>query len=192
MDSDGDCLGVVLAGGRSQRMGADKARLRWHGQTLLDHALEQLRGAGCTRVLVSGSYQQYLHVPDRYPDCGPLGGLASIAEAVPESRWLVVAIDQPLVDAAMLRPLLTGLQVGLESARGICRYGEEPLPMALTVQPATRQWLRTAVRSVTGHRSLKALHDALRVYTLPADASVRARLRGANTPAEWHALLSMG
>lgn len=192
MDSGAECLGVVLAGGRSQRMGADKARLRWRGQSLLDHALEQLRGAGCTRVLVSGAYQQYSHVADRYPERGPLGGLASIAEQAPETRWLVVAIDQPLVDAAMLRPLISGLQTGLDSARGICRYGEEPLPMALMVQPATRQWLRTAVESATGHRSLKALHDALRVYTLPADASVRARLRGANTPAEWHALLSMG
>ena len=77
MDSNSDCLGVVLAGGRSQRMGADKARLVWRGERLLDRAVSMLRGAGCTRVLVSGDYPEYPHVADCYGDRGPLGGLAS-------------------------------------------------------------------------------------------------------------------
>lgn len=192
MDANGSCLGVVLAGGRSQRMGVDKARLFWRGRTLLDHASAMLRDAGCSRVLVSGDYPGYACVPDRYPDRGPLGGLASIVGAAGEARWLVVAIDQPLLDAAMLRALLVGLETGMEIARGICRYGEEPLPMALSVSDDTRNWMRHAVSGDSGHRALKGLQDRLRVHSLAADATVRARLRGANTPAEWQALLSMG
>lgn len=192
MDANGSCLGVVLAGGRSQRMGVDKARLLWRGRTLLEHATAMLRDAGCSRVLVSGDYPGYACVPDQFPDRGPLGGLASVVAHAGEARWLVVAIDQPLLDAAMLRALLVGLETGMEIARGICRYGEEPLPMALSVSDDTRHWMRHAVSGDAGHRALKGLQDRLRVHSLKADASVRARLRGANTPAEWQALLSMG
>jgi hypothetical protein len=52
--------------------------------------------------------------------------------------------------------------------------------------------MRHAVSGHSGHRALKGLQDRLRVHSLAADATVRARLRGANTPAEWQALLSMG
>lgn len=192
MDTNGDCLGVVLAGGRSLRMGADKARLQWGGQLLIDRAVAMLRTAGCTRVLVSGDYPGYVHVADRYPERGPLGGLASVAEVARESRWLVLAVDQPLVDAALLRPLLDGLLVGVESARCLCRYGEEPLPMALMLSPDTRRWMQAAVAGDGGHRSLKALQERLRIHALPADAPMRARLRGANTPDEWQTLLASG
>ncbi len=192
METNGDCLGVVLAGGRSQRMGADKARLEWRGQSLIDRAVALLRATGCSRVVVSGDYPEYAHVADRFPDRGPLGGLASVAEVARESRWLVTAVDQPLLDAALLRPLLDGLLVGVESARCLCRYGEEPLPMALMLSADTRRWLLSAVAGDSGHRSLKALQERLRIHALPADAGTRARLRGANTPDEWETLLSLG
>jgi molybdopterin-guanine dinucleotide biosynthesis protein A len=192
METNGDCLGVVLAGGRSQRMGADKARLLWHGQPLVERALSALRAAGCTRAVVSGDYPDYAHVADRYPERGPLGGLASIAAVAPESRWLVLAVDQPLVDASLLRPLLDGLLAGVECARSVCRYGEEPLPMALVMSPDTRRWLQSAVCGDAGRRSLQALQERLRIHALRADAMVRARLRGANTPDEWQTLIPLG
>lgn len=191
MDSNGDCLGVVLAGGRSQRMGADKALLKWRGQRLIDRSFELLRAAGCSRVIVSGNYPQYPHVNDQFPERGPMGGLASVALSASESRWLVSAIDQPLLDAALLRALLEGLLVGAEIGRSVCRYGEEPLPMALLVTASTRRWMHYAVAGDrAGYRSLKALQTHLRIHALPADAEVRARLRGANTPDEWDTLSS--
>jgi molybdopterin-guanine dinucleotide biosynthesis protein A len=189
MDTNGDCLGVVLAGGRSLRMGVDKARLIWQGRTLIEHGLAALKAAGCARVVVSGHYPEHPHVADRYPDRGPLGGLASVAEVAAETRWLVIAVDQPMIDAALLRPLLDGLLVGTESGRGVCRYGEEPMPMAMSVNAATRKWLHAAVIGHAGHRSLKGLEEHLRIHTLAADATMRARLRGANTPDEWAALV---
>ncbi|MGE4071354.1 MAG: molybdenum cofactor guanylyltransferase [Lysobacterales bacterium] len=190
MDSNGDCLGVVLAGGQSRRMGADKAQLVWHGQRLIDRCAQLLRTAGCSRVVVSGDYPQYPHVPDQYAHRGPLGGLASVAASEAESRWLVSAVDQPLLDVTLLRALLDGLLVAAETGRAVCRYGEDPLPMALLVAPETRRWMHYAVSGDSpGHRSLKALQEHLRIHALPADAATRARLRGVNTPEEWQALL---
>jgi molybdopterin-guanine dinucleotide biosynthesis protein A len=173
-------------------MGVDKAHLLWKGQPLIDRAASALRATGCTRVVVSGDYPGHAHVVDRHPQRGPLGGLASIAAVAPESRWLILAVDQPLVDPALLRPLLDGLLAGVECARLVCRYGEEPLPMALVVSSDTRKWLQSAVCGDAGRRSLQALQERLRIHALPADATVRARLRGANTPDEWQTLISLG
>jgi molybdopterin-guanine dinucleotide biosynthesis protein A len=188
MEHHGECLGLVLAGGQSVRMGTDKGRLRWRGQTLIEDALQRLRNAGCARVLVSGDYPEFPHVRDQNTDRGPLGGLASVASSASESRWLVIAIDQPLVDAGMLRRLLEGLTAGAAQGRLVCRYGEEMLPFALLVDASTRAWLQAAVTGDAGHRSLKALQEKLRIHALASDAAIRACLRGANTPEEWRAL----
>ena len=189
MEPHGECLGVVLAGGQSLRMGTDKGRLRWRGQSLIEDAIQRLRMAGCARVLVSGDYPEYAHVRDQTADRGPLGGLASVASIAAETRWLVIAIDQPIVDAAMLRRLLEGLTAGSAQGRMVCRYGEEQLPMALLVDASTRAWLQAAVTGDAGHRSLKALQEKLRIHALASDAAIRAALRGANTPEEWRALM---
>jgi len=189
MEHHGECLGVVLAGGQSSRMGSDKGRLRWRGQSLVSDALQRLKLAGCGRVLVSGDYPDFAHVCDVNSERGPLGGLASVAGHATESRWLVIAIDQPLVDASMLRRLLEGLSLGSTQGRMVCRFGEEQLPMALLIDATTRAWLHEAVNGDSGHRSLSALQERLRIHALPSDANTRAALRGANTPQEWHALL---
>lgn len=72
--------GIVLAGGRSSRMGRDKALLPWHGRTLLEHMRGLLRQAGAQRVWVSGAYPAFAGIPDRIAHCGPLGGLYSVAK----------------------------------------------------------------------------------------------------------------
>lgn len=186
------CLGVVLAGGRSQRMGADKARLLWQGRPLIEHQIALLQASGCERVLVSGGYSAYPHVRDRWPQRGPLGGLASVAAEAPETRWLVLAVDQPLLDVEMLRSLRFGLEAAIERGRGLCRFGEEQLPMAMQMSAEIRRWMENALKGAGSGASIKHLQERLRIYTLPADAGVRARLRGANTPDEWQALLPSG
>ncbi|GMU42622.1 MAG: hypothetical protein AMXMBFR25_06080 [Lysobacterales bacterium] len=170
-------------------MGADKARLPWKGRTLLEHQFGLLEQAGCARVLVSGGYSAFPHVRDLWPQRGPLGGLASVAAEAEEPHWLVLAVDQPLVDVAMLRALRAGLDAAIERGRGVCRFGEEQLPMAMVAGPEIRLWMEQALHGSGSGASLKYLQERLRVHTLAADAGVRARLRGANTPDEWQALL---
>ena len=65
-------VGVVLAGGRSSRMGRDKARLAWRDQSLLAHACATLQAAGACKVVVSGDYPEYAGIPDAVPALGPM------------------------------------------------------------------------------------------------------------------------
>jgi molybdopterin-guanine dinucleotide biosynthesis protein A len=107
---DSICFGL-LAGGKSARMGKDKAFLIWRGQPLWQHQLRLAAEIGAREVLISGkadgSYRGAARaVPDEIPDAGPLAGIAALLGAM-KSDWLViVGVDMPFVEARDLKVLL--------------------------------------------------------------------------------------
>lgn len=98
--------GLVLAGGRSRRMGRDKALLDRGGQSQLEFAVELLDGC-VDRVFVSTRNEQkdeaerrrFEQIVDRYDDLGPVAGILSAMDEYPDADWLVVACDLPNIDA---------------------------------------------------------------------------------------------
>ena len=102
-------IGVVLAGGRSSRMGVDKAHVRVGTKTMLDHVVAALVPV-TDEVVVVGSSEPIPAVrtlPDvGTPHQGPLAGLLAAVEAFPASLLVVVAVDQPWVRVATLDRLV--------------------------------------------------------------------------------------
>ncbi len=98
-------MGFIIAGGKSSRMGADKAFLDFHGQTLLDHALTALRAA-CENVTIVGDpakFSKYAAVvEDIFPGCGPLAGIHSALVYSKAELNLMLAVDMPFVIAELL------------------------------------------------------------------------------------------
>jgi len=104
-----DASFVLLAGGKSSRMGRDKASLPFFGTSLLEFQLDKARLLGCSDVLVSGSrldIENARIIPDVFPDRGPLGGLHACLEAAAHSRCIVLGVDMPLLPVCELRALL--------------------------------------------------------------------------------------
>lgn len=108
-----DVTAFVLTGGRSARMGRDKALLRLQdGETFLEHAIATC-GAVAGQVGIVGPRSRYGPyawageiVEDIYPDCGPLGGIHA-ALSITKTDWnLCLAVDLPAVNAVLLRWLL--------------------------------------------------------------------------------------
>ncbi|HLK60075.1 MAG TPA: molybdenum cofactor guanylyltransferase [Chthonomonadaceae bacterium] len=102
---------IVLAGGKSERMGQDKALLSFRGHTLLEGVLLTLRPLVGEIVVVTASPNRYeLHevreVTDLFPDCGPVGGIITGLRELGEGQHLVVACDMPLLQTPVLRVLL--------------------------------------------------------------------------------------
>jgi molybdopterin-guanine dinucleotide biosynthesis protein A len=170
--------GVVLAGGRSSRMGRDKAALLWHGKPLLRHMMDLLRDAGAARVAVSGDYPEAGGIPDVERDLGPLGGIASVAAALPDGPLLIVPVDMPAIGAPLLAQLAG---IGERSA---C-FHDHMLPMRLQLDARLRDWLPGALRLPPGRRSLRALHAAQDGVFLPLPDDAAARLGNLNTPEQW-------
>lgn len=101
--------GLVLAGGKSRRMGHDKALLQRGGQSQLSYLASLLER--CTdRVFVSTRPDQqddpergrFATIADHYEGIGPIAGILSAMDTYPDADWLVVACDLPNVDARTL------------------------------------------------------------------------------------------
>ncbi len=97
--------GYVLAGGRSSRMGRDKALLELAGKPLVEHAVLKLRRICAQVAVLSNSPELERCAPvvrDLHPGCGPMSGLdAALVHA--RHEWsLVLPVDVPFVPTAML------------------------------------------------------------------------------------------
>ncbi len=101
----------VLAGGKSTRMGQDKAGVLYRDQPLLQHQLATLKQIAPDHMLISGrsdACHAQAGVPvilDETPDAGPLGGVAALLQAASTPLVLIVAVDMPLLTADFLRML---------------------------------------------------------------------------------------
>jgi molybdopterin-guanine dinucleotide biosynthesis protein A len=98
--------GFVLAGGRSRRMGQDKAEIPWRGGTLLGHAVEVMSEVSTTVYIVSSRQIQKPPaqvLTDKLPDAGPLAGILTALSATKTDWNLMLAVDLPLISPALLR-----------------------------------------------------------------------------------------
>lgn len=103
--------GLVLAGGRSTRMGRDKGQLLWHGRPQRTFLVELLEGLGIPTYISCRPDQApdlpgFRLVLDEVADQGPLGAIYSAFLANKDTAWLVVACDMPFLDAAAVQHLL--------------------------------------------------------------------------------------
>ncbi len=185
MSSNLPLLGVVLMGGRSERMGEDKSGILYHGKTQYRYILEML-SAFCGEVVLSCNSSQatglvdFPVVIDRYPDSGPLGGILSVAEAYPTYALLTAPCDLPNLTSAVLQSLVSGRNA-LKMATSCWNSDSgtiEPLltiwePRAARVLSAGREKQQLSVR-----RSLEA-NDVSIVYGLDP-----AAFSNVNTPEE--------
>lgn len=104
--------GLVLAGGKSIRMGQAKDLLNWHGKEQRYFAAD-LIAPFCNEVFISCRQDQlenfdpnYNALTDTFLNMGPFGGILSALRAQRDKAWLVVACDLPLLDQKSLEFLL--------------------------------------------------------------------------------------
>ena len=105
---------IVLAGGRSTRLGRDKATTPLLGVPLLQRVLDRLAGLMDECVIVTRPGQKLDGVAtgasrvieDLFPDNGPLGGLYTGLISIESPIAIAVACDMPLLQPPLLRELL--------------------------------------------------------------------------------------
>ena len=187
-------FGLLLCGGRSSRMGQDKALLQLSGpfgaESLLQRGLRLLREAGCGGVWLSGDYPGFAAIPDEpaWYGRGPLAGIASALQRYPEARWLILPVDMPGMDAPLLRALAR------QGAAHPVGSGIEGSQFPLLLQPGALPVLETLLGS--GERRDYSVQALLRQLDLPllaadqllpdmAPEALQRTLGNTNTPEEW-------
>src|SRR5690606_21520522 len=113
MHSNDDLFGLVLAGGKSSRMGRDKSTLSYHSQIQQRRVAHQLLMMFCKAAYIScradpeAITQDHLpYTPDKTRYGGPRNGIVSAHHPHPEVAWLVIAVDLPHVKASTIGTLV--------------------------------------------------------------------------------------
>ncbi len=194
--------GIVLAGGRSQRMGKDKALLkRDKEETMLNFSRRRLLEAGCESVIVSGG--AHSDVDDIYTNKGPLGGIYSVvmkdtvmkdtamSDVVMEdtirkntkTHYLIIPVDMPCLDQKVFQPLVAEI-----SEIDAVHFSYQYFPLLLIVSSTVKETLQHCVMQGGAHLSIHYFLSCCRIKTLECDSP--ESLLNTNTPEEWQVFLN--
>ena len=179
--------GLVLAGGRSQRMQTDKGQLRYHGQEQRQYAATLLAEV-CEDVFVSCRPDQAAAVaaaglvplPDQFLDLGPMGGLLTAFRHDPNAAWLVVACDLPFLSAATLRYLVRHRHAGRLATAFQSPHNEFPEPLITIWEPRSYATLLQFLALGYSCPRKVLINSEIELLTAPAPQE----LRNVNTPQE--------
>jgi molybdenum cofactor guanylyltransferase len=178
-------VGAVLCGGRSTRMGRDKAFVEIDGVPMARRVADALAEAGCSPVVAIGGDAVGLAtlglaaVPDGWPGEGPVGGVRTALGAFPDAAAIVVvACDTPWLEGKVLSSLVQVLAEDAAAQVAVAHTDRmEPLcaawrPTALTELAAAMESGERRLHAVVGAlavRHVSVAHSALRNVNAPTD-----------------------
>ena len=192
MQKSANLVGLVLAGGKSARMGTDKAALVYAGDPQIVRAHRALAEV-CTDVLVSvradqadnDLYKCFELVVDRGAARGPAAGLLAAWRHARGAALLVLAVDLPLVDTAVLRRLIAARDPGAHATAFVHSDGTVE-PLCTIWEPAAHAIVRA--RAQKSRLSLRTVLEETAIRRVPLEDS--ACLQSVNTPEDYARLRS--
>ena len=176
--------GLVLAGGKSVRMGADKGLMMWHGKEQR-YFMADLLEAFTQDVFISCRADQqgdidksYKTIEDSFTGLGPYGAILSAFRMQPDSAWLVIACDLPLIDAATIEYLVKHRKQSAMATTFENPANHFPEPLIAIWEPKSYPILLSLLsQGYTCPKKALQSHDAFMLVAPRADA-----LLNVNTP----------
>ena len=198
---------AILAGGKSSRMGTDKALLEFEGKQFITQIAEELSWFD-ERIIARGGNsrlegeleREWTVIPDFYPDHGPIGGLHAALSACESDALFVVTCDMPLIRSELVRRLCEEMQNA--DGPGSALAGEHvdaydaiiSVGMDGKVHPLCGVYRKSALpvleeQILSGRNKVMAVLERLQVKYVSIDSSAEAQqLSNINTPLDYEKL----
>ena len=176
---------VILAGGKSSRMGEDKASLMFYGSRLVDHVAKALTVSAITSIFVSGKIEGYAGIADVTLNKGPVGGICSSLIHCYEKNFtkvLIIPVDMPLISPAVIKLLIASSD---DSA--FTHFEGKPLPLAVKItEPIANFCAKTNLNLANGEEmSVKSFLKNFTRSAIKVPENLTKDLTNANTTNEW-------
>ena len=185
-----DVVVFILAGGKSTRMGTDKAFVPLDGRTLLARALDLARSVS-REVKIVGDRAKFAPfapvVEDIFPGCGPLAGIHAALRASTTELNVILAVDIPFISLALLQHLVTRARSAPSVLATVPRSNGGWQPLCAVYRPGFADAAEQALKR--GHYKIDALFEELNTQAVAEDeletAGFSPRIfRNLNTPEE--------
>lgn len=180
---------VIQAGGRSSRMGQDKAFVQLAGKPMIEHVLANVAGLGEETIITTNQPERYAYlghrlVSDPVPGAGALPGLHTALAAAQGDYVLLIACDMPFVDRALATYLLS-----------LAPEADVVVPMWEEYQTMCAVYARQPVLSAVenalaqGKKRMISFYEQVRLLVVPALTIAQFDPQGhsffnVNTPAD--------
>jgi molybdenum cofactor guanylyltransferase len=193
-----DVSAFILAGGKSTRMGGDKAFVMFDGCTLLGRALEVAQSVA-PEVRIVGDTSKFesfaLVVEDVFRQCGPLGGIHAALRASQTELSVILAVDLPFVSPALLQYLIKRASECASATVTVVQAGGHWQPLCAVYRRDFADAAEQALR--VGRYRIDALFEAGRTQgigeeDLEAAGFSSKMFRNLNTPEELEAAREYG
>lgn len=186
----GELAAFILAGGKSSRMGRDKAFLDLDGRTLLDRALALAKNVtDDVRIVGEKTKLAGLEnvVEDLYPNCGPLGGIHAALTSSTAELNLMLAVDMPFMEPRFLEYLISTARQS-QATVAVPRAGGGLQPLCAVYRLWFTELAERALRA--GRNKIDRLFPPAHTRVLEEDELKHAgfaveMFRNVNTPADW-------
>ena len=147
MSTQAPLYGLLLVGGKSSRMGTDKAQLSYHDQQPEWQRLHKLLAETCDVALLCHRGDQDFGVPAIVdPGQGPLQAIQAAQEAYPEVAWLVLACDLPLLQLETLQTLITSRDTSRLATCYASSIDQLPEPLCCIYEPSSASLVKDALQ----------------------------------------------
>ncbi|MEO7991322.1 MAG: NTP transferase domain-containing protein [Chryseolinea sp.] len=132
-------FGLILAGGKSSRMGFDKGSIDYHGQPQREYLFDLL-GKYCSQVFTScknaNDIPKTLNpLPDQFQINSPLNGILSAFQFNKDVAWLTIPVDMPLIDGAVIEFLIKHRDPSKTATCFFDSDGKNPEPLFTLWEP---------------------------------------------------------
>lgn len=177
---------AIQAGGKSSRMGTNKAKVLFHGQPLILRVMDRLKPLGAQIFIISNSgdldYPQLSEItilPDIIPDSGPLGGLYTALKFATADFVAMVACDLPFVSADLIKNQTQIMQRensdvvivetanGLEPLHALYRRKACLMPIETALQNGKRRvisWFPDVKVTTISHQTVRHIDSELKMF----------------------------
>lgn len=161
------CAAFILAGGKSTRMGTDKAFVMLEGRTFLERALDLARTI-TPDVMIVGAASKFRRfgtvVEDIFPGCGPLSGIHAALRSSGAELNLMLAVDVPFLPVELLRRLIARAESNPEMMAIVPRTDQGWQPLCAVYRREFADAAEAALRA--GNYKIDTVFSGVRVQAV--------------------------
>lgn len=161
MIAPSNITGIILAGGKSTRMGRDKGFMLWKNKPFVQHSIDALKPL-VREILIVSDHTEYdtlgcKRIPDTIEEAGPLSGLYSGLKESKTELNLILSCDVPLISSVVLEKVVTAYDTGIAAV--VCSADDRIMPLVALYHKNCYQVCKSLLDY--GERRMMSLLDKL-------------------------------